>query len=114
MRLKKPREHDDAHLDFIRALPCVSCGDPLATEAAHLRAANVRYGKKQTGMQEKAHDRWTIPLCGRCHRDQHHVGEESFWKSLKINPWVLCMSLWNATGDYELAMEVLRLRMNAR
>jgi hypothetical protein len=108
MRLKTGRVHDDGHLDFIRSLPCVSCGDNTATEASHLRAGNLRYGKPQPGMQEKPSDKWALPLCSRCHRRQHHEGEERFWKSLHINPWILSMTLHGVTGNHELAMEVLR------
>ena len=109
MRLKHPRVYDEAHLDFIRSLPCVSCGDDTATEAAHLRAGSLLYGKKPAGMQEKPSDRWTLPLCSRCHRRQHQGNELEFWTNAGINPFVLSMTLHGVTGDHEAAMEVLRL-----
>lgn len=107
MRFKHPRIKDEAHLAFIRELACVSCGDDTATEAAHLRSDNLAYGKRHTGMSEKPDDCWTLPLCGRCHRAQHSGNEKNFWANLGINPWVLALSLRAASGDHELAQEVI-------
>jgi hypothetical protein len=108
MRFRRPRVHDDAHLEFIRQLPCVSCGNDIETQAAHLRSENRKYGKTTSGMQMKPDDRWTLPLCGRCHDEQHRGNEKTFWKHLGVNPWVLALSLHAASGDYELAQEVIR------
>lgn len=113
MRIKHPRIKDDAHLDFIRSLPCVSCGDNTATEAAHLRSGNLRYGKASTGMQEKPSDRWTLPLCSRDHRRQHQGNELEFWANAGINPFVLAMSLYACSGDHDVALEVLRRNVGA-
>lgn len=107
MRLKQPRVHDEAHLDFIRSLPCVSCGNDIETQAAHLRSDNLEFGKRSTGMQQKPDDKWTLPLCGRCHDTQHKGNEKNFWANLGINPWVLALSLYAASGDHELAQEVI-------
>jgi hypothetical protein len=107
MRLKHPRIHDEKHLEFIRQLPCVSCGNDTSTEAAHLRAGDLRYGKKAAGMQEKPSDRWTLPLCSGCHRQQHQGNELEFWTNAGIDPFVLSMTLHNITGDHELAQEVI-------
>jgi hypothetical protein len=108
MRLKHARIHDEKHLDFIRSLPCVSCGDDTATEAAHLRSGSLRYGKKPTGMQEKPSDRWALPLCSRDHRRQHQGNELEFWANEGVNPFVLAMTLHDVTGDHETAMQVLK------
>jgi hypothetical protein len=107
MRLKNPRVKDETHLEFIRSLPCVSCGDNTATEAAHLRATNLAYGKPAPGMQAKPHDRWTLPLCGRCHREQHEGDEAMFWAFRGVNPWVLAMTLHGVSGDHEMACIVI-------
>lgn len=107
MMLKRPREKDDKHLDFIRCLPCCVCGDNTATEAAHLRTGNLDYGKRHTGMGEKPSDKFTVPLCGRCHRAQHNARELNFWANCGINPFVLSMSLWCSSGDYEMAIIIL-------
>lgn len=112
MRLKRPREKNDAHLDFVRALPCCVCGDNTATEAAHLRIGNLDYGKRHTGFQEKPHDMWALPLCGRCHREQHRGKELNFWSNFGVNPFVLCLSLYASSGDYEMAITILERQGN--
>lgn len=107
VRQRRPRIHDEAHLGFIRSLPCVTCGDDTSVEAAHLRTGSLRYGKRPTGLGEKPDDSWCLPLCGRCHRRQHTGNELEFWLNQGVNPFVLAMSLHNATGDRELAQEVI-------
>ena len=103
MMLKRPREKDAKHLDFVRSLPCVCCGNDIETEAAHLRTGNLTYGKPPTGMGEKPSDKWALPLCGECHRDQHKGNEIVFWRSIGIDPYILAMSLYVNTGDREMA-----------
>jgi hypothetical protein len=105
---KQPRQHNDAHLEFVRQLPCVVCADDTATEAAHLRAGNLYYGKKPSGLQIKPSDKWVLPLCGKCHRAQHSGNEAIWWARKAIDPWVLSLSLYGATGDYEMAVEIIR------
>lgn len=105
--MKRPRIKNNAHLDFIRALPCVCCGDNTSTEAAHIRTGNLAYGKRNTGGAEKPDDAWTVPLCGLHHREQHTKSEEAFWASCGINPYVLAMSLYLRSGDYEMAITIL-------
>jgi hypothetical protein len=112
MRFRRPREKNDNHLHFIRSLPCASCivagrTDDTSTEAAHLRTGNLEYGKRSTGLAEKPHDMWVLPLCGRCHRAQHSANEINFWANLGIDPFRLALSLFAASGDHELAHEVL-------
>lgn len=107
LRQRKPRDHNEAHLDFVRSLPCCVCGDDISTEAAHLRTANLEYGKRHSGLQQKPDDKWTLPLCGRHHREQHQGNEINFWSNEGINPWVLAMSLYLASGDSEAAYMIL-------
>ena len=107
MRLRQPRVKDEAHLEFIRSLPCVSCGDNTATEAAHLRSGELKYGKEQTGMQQKPDDKWTTPLCGICHREQHSQNEWRWWRSKGINPFTLAMTLHDISGNHEMACTVI-------
>jgi hypothetical protein len=107
MRFKVKQTKDAAHLEFIRSLPCVACGNDISTEAAHLRTERMEYGKRNTGMQQKPSDMWTLPLCGSCHRQQHTGNEMNFWSNLGINPFVLALSLHAASGDHELAQEVI-------
>lgn len=107
MRQRLFRVHDDAHLNFIRSLPCVCCGNDIQTEAAHLRSINRKYGKDITGGQRKPSDRWALPLCSACHSEQHRGNEEAFWEKRGINPFILALSLHAASGDPELAHEVI-------
>lgn len=107
MRQRLFRVHDDAHLNFIRSLPCVCCGNNIQTEAAHLRAIDRMYGKGITGAGRKPSDMWTLPLCSQHHRDQHSGNEKAFWATQGINPFVLALSLFAASGDPDLAHEVI-------
>lgn len=115
-RQRQPREHDERHLDFIRSLPCVSCGNNIQTEAAHIRSVAREFGKDFTGGGRKPDDRWTLPVCSRCHSEQHRENEEAFWKSRGINPYVLALSLHAASGNPELACDVIerQTRGNSR
>lgn len=49
-------------LNQVRSLPCVKCGNP-ESQAAHSNFAE--HGK---GRGIKASDRFTIPLCVKCHQ----------------------------------------------
>lgn len=111
MRFRQPREKDERHLEFVRSLCCVSCDDPTSVEAAHLRAGNLKYGKRHTGMQEKPSDRWTLPLCSRCHHQDQHAGSETeFWERIGIDPWILAMTLFGCSGDYVAATNAIALQ----
>lgn len=107
LRQRQPRQHDEPHLAFVRSLPCAICGDNTTTEAAHIRSGNLAYGKEQTGMQQKPHDRWAVPLCGTCHRDQHKQNEWRFWRDIGINPWTLALTLHSISGDHEAAVTAI-------
>ena len=104
---KRPRVKNNAHLDFIRSLPCVCCGNPHQTEAAHIRSSELFYGKRDTGGGEKPSDIWTLPLCGDHHREQHIVNEIAFWKSYGIEPFILALSLYACSGDIMTAESVI-------
>lgn len=109
---RRPRVKDDAHLDFIRQLPCAVCGNPHSTEAAHLRVADRYYGKRSTGKSEKPSDLWTLPLCNAHHSEQHKGAELVFWNRAQINPFVLALSLYACTGDVVTGEQVLREQAN--
>jgi len=93
LRQRTPRQQDSKRLDFIRSLPCCICGDDTTTEAAHIRTSNLALGKDPPGMQAKPSDKWTVPLCGRHHREQHTMNEMAFWKKYEIDPFMLAMRL---------------------
>jgi hypothetical protein len=33
--------------------------------------------------------------------------ELEFWENRHVNPWVTALSLWAASGDYDLGIEVI-------
>ena len=106
--MKQPRIHDDAHLDFIRALPCLVCGDNTSTEAAHIRFGDLRVDKRPTGMGEKPSDCWVVPLCGDCHRIQHEMSERQFWADAGIDPILVAMALYRISGDHERGCRIVQ------
>ena len=65
------------------------CRDDVSVEACHIRTAALGYGKFHTGLGEKPSDKWAVPLCGRCHREQHAFGDElKWWHSKGIDPFM--------------------------
>lgn len=109
---RQPREKKESHLIFIRRLPCPCClvGGVYrrADDAAHVRAASSFHGKQPTGMSEKPHDRFTLPLC-RGHHDEQHAGAELvFWSRYGIDPFLLALVLWGLTGNDYAATEAIR------
>lgn len=107
LRQRQPRQHDNRHLDFIRSLPCICCGDNTTTEAAHARFASPQWGKRYVGKGEKPDDRWTLPLCGKHHREQHDIGELRFWDKYKIDPIKAALALHSFTGDYATGLQIV-------
>ncbi len=95
---KRKRVKNDAHLDFIRSLPCVITGTH-PVEAAHIRYASRIYGKRATGAGEKPDDAWTIPLSPAKHREQHGMDEEMFWLRHGIDPLQVAAALYANSGD---------------
>jgi len=51
-------------LNEIRKLPCIKCGSPAPSQAAH-----SNFGEHGKGKGIKADDKYTIPLCHSCHSD---------------------------------------------
>jgi hypothetical protein len=111
-KTRRPRIQERRHLDFIRSLSCCICGTHKQVEAAHVRMKSLAHGKPETGMQAKPDDRWSVPLCRDHHQDlpdaQHKIGEAAFWKKHGVDPFLLSLSLWGATGNEEAAEEILR------
>ena len=104
---RQPRIKDNRHLDFIRGLPCCICLNNTATEAAHVRYADPRVGKRSTGMGEKAHDMFTVPLCGMHHRDQHLNSEREWWQTMQIDPVLLSLALYVNSGDQDMGETIV-------
>lgn len=110
MNFKRPRVKNEKHLNFIRSLPCVVCQNNIETEAAHVRAGELALGKWPTGGGEKPSDCWTVPLCGRHHREQHSMNEREFWSQQGINPFVVAMALYASSGDYVAGEQIINSR----
>ncbi|WP_315731736.1 MULTISPECIES: putative HNHc nuclease [unclassified Bradyrhizobium] len=103
---RRPREKNESHLSFIRSLKCCICGAP-GPDAAHLRAASVIHGKRETGGSEKPSDKWVVPLCRTHHTQQHGMNELRFWAMHNIEPFGLALSLYAHSGDDEICESVL-------
>ena len=99
------RRHNEKHLAFIRGLPCIRCADSTSTEAAHLRRSDARIGFKNPGVGQKPSDCFVLPLCGKCHRLQHQIGEDDFWKD--FDPLLLALALYAISGDQEEAQRII-------
>src|SRR5262245_15322920 len=106
-RVRRPafrsaRDTDASYLDLIRQLPCCNCGVEPCGEAAHVRMNNAAFGKRQA-VGQKPDDKWSLPLCAGCHRNdpdsQHRVGEQEFWRRVGIAPLLLCEALQRAAPD---------------
>lgn len=107
-RQRRPREKNNGHLAWIRTLPCVVCLSYANSDPAHIRSASSKHGKRQTGMAEKPDDRWVTPLCREHHDAQHARGDElAWWAENRIDPFSLALALYGASGDDELAMQII-------
>lgn len=105
---RRVREHNEAHLAFIRRLPCLACGCSSMIQAAHVRFGDPRLGKRRTGMQEKPDDKYTVPLCGDDHADQHAHNEQAWWREKGIDPVRVAQSLWTETGNDDAGQSIIR------
>lgn len=112
---RRPRRHSEAHLIFIRGLPCVvpGCRVAIGVHAAHLRGPAPQWGKRSTGMGEKPDDIWTVPICPDHHvfgkGAQHSMSEQAFWAAHRVDPFTVALALWACTGDLELGQQIIRI-----
>jgi len=98
-----------SHLAFIRTLSCLICGNPLQTEAAHIRYGDRRAGKPITGMGIKPDDAFVVPLCNEHHREQHSRGERQFWLRHEVtDPIFVALALYRVSGDQETAEQIIQ------
>lgn len=102
---RNPRQKDDSHLKFIRGLPCCICGDNTSTEAAHVRMPDPTIAKPLTGIAIKPDDKFTVPLCGKHHRDQHGMSEREWWYG-RGDPVKIALALYAVSGDHELGERI--------
>lgn len=103
---KRPRENDPSHLRFVGSLPCLITGR-RPSEACHIRYPDPRYGKRETGLSEKAHDKFTVPMHADLHREQHSMNERAFWDRYGIDPIRVALALWANSGDDEVCEQIL-------
>lgn len=107
---RRPRQFDDKHLAFIRQLCCIVCQDNTSTEAAHVRMADARIAKPITGLAIKPDDKFTLPLCGDCHKQQHKMNERKFWEQYNIDPVLMALALYSVSGDVQEAERIIYAR----
>jgi hypothetical protein len=89
------------HLAFVRQLPCVVCGKPAPSEAAHVRSGS------DAGAGMKSSDRYSISLCTECHAQQHQFGELVFWSTVRIDPLNVAFRLWTISGDIKAGERIV-------
>ena len=108
MRQRLPRIECPAFLAFVRRQPCCACGAINPIQAAHIRMANIGIGKRETGIGEKASDRWVVPLCVGCHLGEsdslHRTGERAYWERIGLDPFRIASKLY---ADF-LAVQVVK------
>lgn len=112
-KLKRPRQKAENHLAFIRTLPCLVTGQ-RNVDAAHIRMGSLRHGKRETGLGEKPHDAWTVPLSREEHARQHAMNEAAYWRGVGIDPLFVASLLWLNTGDTLACEAVIRLARSVR
>lgn len=109
--MRRPRQHNEKHLEFIRTLPCIVTGDDVSVEAAHIRFSDPRIDKRPVGNSEKPDDRWTLPLSGEAHRRQHSMNERKFWAEVGIDPILYALALYAVSGDHEAGCRIVKAAM---
>lgn len=107
MTIRRPRQKSEAHLAFIRQLPCLVTGTNIGVDAAHIRLPAIQYGKRPVGTGEKPDDRWAVPLCREEHTIQHSMSERAYWALRGKDPLPIAMALWGVSGDTELGELIL-------
>ncbi len=80
-----------AHRKWVRGHHCIACGSVAGVECAHVRSGT------DGGTGIKPSDRWTVSLCGTCHRKQHTIGEAEFEKAWGINLKATAEALYRAS-----------------
>lgn len=62
--------------------------------------------KPLTGIAIKPDDKFTVPLCGMHHREQHAHHEASWWTAYDRDPVKLALALYAVSGDHELGERI--------
>lgn len=111
------------HLKFIDTLECCVCGTRhgvthhhlLRVDKAYLRTAEGEQDflipkVKSKGMGTKSDDIFCLPVCPKCHAAAHMAGnDKAFFQSKGIQePERLALGLYDRTGDFDAAEDLLR------
>ena len=107
-RLRRDLPHPilTKHQQFIRALPCPSCGKPAPSECASVGML--------PGPGILPSDRYFVPLCGPatvwqdcCHSRKHYRGAARFWAEMGLDPLDLAFQLWRVSGDVTAGLHTI-------
>lgn len=110
-RLIRPRKSkseskrfvDEAHLAFIRTLPCIACGRTGCDVHHLLRTA-------ERGMGRKSDDNHTLPMCHEQHMELHTDGNERRYLLAHAgieDPVGLSEAIYAASGNPEAAISAI-------
>ena len=108
LRQRSPQRKDRPHLDWLKTLPCCVTGQEQAIDPAHVRYADPDYGKRQTGGAEKSDDCYAVPLCRTEHDRQHSMNEQEYWRQVGIDPLLLAVKLFAASGNDAAGRAIIR------
>lgn len=112
------------HLKFIDTLPCVICKCEETTHHHLLRVdkeyltptketEGLMFPKvKSKGMGTKSDDRFCLPVCAKHHLEAHTWGNDKEYFQLHgiMQPEKLALALFNCSGQYEKAMDLIKWR----
>ena len=102
------RHKDEAWLKLIREMPCCICRNEIETEACHIKMADARFGKRIAG-HRREDDHFVLPMCSRCHRQQHSGPERAFYEKHQIDAPALAVSMYLRRGEgYLGVLEIMR------
>lgn len=66
--------------------------------------------KPMTGIAIKPDDKFTVPLCGSHHREQHGMREHTFWERQQIDPVKKALALYAVSGDHAAGERIVERR----
>jgi hypothetical protein len=97
------------HLELVRQLPSCVSGVAGPCDPHHLKSGPA---KAERGVQQKATDRWTVPLKRHEHDELERIAsryEEAWFKERGVDDVVeLANALWVNTGDLERMLRVMQ------
>lgn len=101
--------NSSAHLALIRKMPCCTCLMVHERNDPHHLKSELAGAERGVGM--KATDKWTVPLCRRCHDEVESIGsrkEVGFFEWYGISDvHELAHALWKETGDLGRMIKIL-------